>query len=87
MNPAVWLESALDQLADIWVQVDSAERTRIEAAVNRINAELARDPSGAGESRAGGNRILCSLPITVRFRVEPGPVAVVYHVHHVRSRP
>ena len=86
MNPAVWLETALDQLADIWVQVDPAERGRIEAAVHRINATLADDPHEAGESRPGDVRILCSPPLTVRFRVETGSVAVVFQAHHVRKR-
>jgi len=86
MNPVVWLETALDLLADIWVQATPEERDRIAAAIDRANAELADDPSGSGESRSGNDRVLCRLPIAVRFRVDPGPTVIVYHVHHVRAR-
>ena len=85
MNAVIWLESALDALADIWVTVAPDERERIEGGVDRINRTLARDRD-AGESREGNNRVLHVVPVTVRFRVEPGPVVVVYQVHFVRPR-
>lgn len=85
MNAVVWLVSALDKLADIWVEVTPDERDRIEAAVTRINATLARDAS-AGESREGTNRVLHVLPVTVRFRAGSDSVVIVYQVHQVQPR-
>ena len=85
MNPVEWLESVLDALADVWVTVTPDERDRIAAAVDRINATLARD-SGAGESRDESTRVLHVFPVTVRFRVEPDGAVVVTQVHFVRRR-
>ncbi len=85
MNAVVWLESELDKLADVWIDVTPEERDRIEAAVNRINATLARD-AGAGESRSGNHRILHVSPVTVRFRPESDSTVVVASVHYARPR-
>jgi hypothetical protein len=54
----IWLDRALDQLADIYV-----------AAVDALNARLRADPLSEGESR-GGDRCLTFIPLlSVGFRV------------------
>jgi hypothetical protein len=67
-----WKESALDQLADIYVAANLADRDRIEATVERINAQLADDPSDLGESRSGRlRRVWFNHPLVVKFRFDP----------------
>jgi len=83
VNPE-WDEAAYDALADIWVRVTPDERDRVEAAVNRANRDLRVDPESRGESRAGNVRVLIADPVTFWFRVLPGGVARVFHVHHIR---
>jgi hypothetical protein len=52
-----WTESALDRLADLFVTADLAEQDVIEAAVLKINADLAARPWNLGESRSGDRRL------------------------------
>jgi plasmid stabilization system protein ParE len=71
-----WKESALDELAGIWNDADSAGRPAVRAAVNRIDAILAADPVNAGESRPHGRRLQFEGPLAVWFRVYPNQKAV-----------
>ena len=80
-----WTESAWDRLADMVTDSDLAEQDRIEAAVLRINAALAADPSELGESRAGPWRIWFAEQMMVRFRIVPTEGRVVV-AHVARSR-
>ncbi|MBA4064711.1 MAG: hypothetical protein C0501_13550 [Isosphaera sp.] len=84
MNPE-WDESGYDALADAWVRATPDERDRMEAAVNRANRLLRDDPQGEGESRGGNVRVLIVPPLTFWYRVNPGGVARVFHVHHPRN--
>ena len=86
MNPE-WSDAALDALADIWVAATTADRDEIERAVREINRELADDPANKGESRVGGTRALIVAPLTVWYRVLPGPQARVFSVRRHRQRP
>jgi hypothetical protein len=79
VNP-VWSNAALDALADIWVAATSTDRNEIERAVHEINRELADDPANKGESRSGSARALIESPLTVWYRVLPGPQARVFSV-------
>jgi hypothetical protein len=68
-------KKALDELADIWVAATRDDRDVIEGAVLEINRELGSDPANKGESRVGKSRALIAPPLTVWFRVLPGPQA------------
>ncbi len=84
---AEWDDASSDALADIWVVATPAERDEIERAVLRANRLLAGDPENEGESRGGNARVLIVPPLTVWYRVQPGPQAVVFGVRHARPRP
>ncbi|HVK18275.1 MAG TPA: type II toxin-antitoxin system RelE/ParE family toxin [Fimbriiglobus sp.] len=80
-----WKESALDELADIYVAADPADRDEIERTVEQINAALAANPQFLGESRATPNqRAWLSDPLTVTFQIIPADGTVI--VHHVAHR-
>jgi hypothetical protein len=65
-----WLQTALDQLATIWMQADSGLRKSISRATNEIDSRLQLDPLGQSESRPGGRRVLIALPLGTLFRIE-----------------
>lgn len=69
MFTLIWLDRALDQLADIYVAADPAERSRMAAAVDALNARLRADPLSEGESRVGNGRITFIPLLSVAFRV------------------
>jgi hypothetical protein len=70
-------DQADQQLAAIWMA--DSNRDDVTAAANRIEATLERDPLGAGEARADGDRILFDAPLVVYYRLDPvsGDVWVV----------
>lgn len=65
-----WKQSALDELAELWIQADSATRKIITAATNQLDQELAQDPQNVGESRSGFERICFLFPLGIRFEVD-----------------
>jgi hypothetical protein len=76
-----WERSALDELADIWVQADSALRRAVTVATQTLDSQLQTDPNGAGESRPGGRRIHFVGPLGVLYRVRDlGNLVQVLHV-------
>ena len=62
MHHIDWLQTALDQLATIWMQADVGLRKAITIATNEIDSRLQLDPLGQSESRPGGRRILSPCP-------------------------
>jgi len=67
----IWYNAPLDALADAFVAADLPTRDAIERAVTRLNARLATDPAGLGESRPGqGRRIAFDSPCGIRFTVD-----------------
>ncbi len=66
MFESLWLESALDQLAVIYIAVDAQNRTRLAEGVERLNNRLASDPLDVGESRAGGFRVAFTPLLSTR---------------------
>jgi hypothetical protein len=52
MFRVVWLETALNELADLWTKADSEQRRHITTAVRSIDRQLEVDPEQQGESRA-----------------------------------
>jgi hypothetical protein len=79
MFAVVWMNKALDELADVYVAVGPAERTRIAAGVDALNHRLAADPLNEGESRVGGYRMTFPDLLAVSFHVNQasGVVRVV----------
>lgn len=80
-----WLQQALDELTVLWTNSSSSERALINAATNRIDNDLARDPDGVGESRDEDNRIHFALPLGVIFRIEAPTNVAVGHVWRFRK--
>jgi hypothetical protein len=66
-----WVDSALAELAALWVQADPSIRPNITAAFRRINQRLRADPLGQSESRSDGQRILLETPLGIFFQLEP----------------
>jgi hypothetical protein len=82
-----WLQSALDELAAIWLQADSAERKAISAASHVLEARLQHDPRSEGESRSKGRRITFISPLAATFRLEDdGRTVTILHVRMFRRR-
>ncbi len=87
MLHVVWLQSALDELAAIWLQADSALRQAITAASHTIDQRLSSDPLREGESRAFGVRIFFAPPLAVTYQVVADiQTVVVLHVRMLRRR-
>lgn len=81
MFALIWWNAALDQLADVYVSATPAERARIAAAVDALNARLRADPLAEGESRSGGRRIAFIALAAIGFHVsEADRVVQVFSV-------
>ena len=76
MFRARWERRALDEVARLWMQADSAQRLAITAATHTIDQRLARDPHNEGESRSRGRRITFIPPLAFSFRIEPDGLTV-----------
>ncbi len=63
-----WTDDALDMLADIWMQ--SNNRAAINAAQNRIDALLARDPHSYGQDVHEGLYQLLDPPLKVSYSID-----------------
>ncbi len=63
----VWLRSANDQLAQIWL--DASDRSAVSSAADRIDQTLATDPMGKGEEVHEGLRRLVVAPLQVLYAV------------------
>lgn len=82
-----WLQSALNELARLWLEVDSALRKEITRACHEIEGRLQTDPEHEGESRAKGRRIAFSPPLAVIYRVDlPASRVAVLDVVLMRRR-
>ncbi len=82
-----WLQSALDMLAELWMQAASDQRQALTAASHQIDQRLSRDPHQEGESRSGGRRLTFVAPLAVTFQIEAdGRTVTVLRVHVFRSR-
>lgn len=65
-----WKRDASDELADIWVAADSADRREITTAVREIERSLESDPYQHSESRERDRRIIFCAPVALTFRVD-----------------
>ena len=76
MYTVIWLDAALDDLADLYVAADPANRERMAAGLVRLNRRLADHPQEEGESREGSYRLAFADLLAIRFRVEFKSMAV-----------
>jgi len=80
-----WLQAALDELTEVWLQQDASGREALTRAIYLAEQQLKQTPAEIGESRPGGQRILFVLPLGVLYRVVASSAEVtVLHVWHIR---
>ena len=72
-----WQQSALDEVASLWISADTELRRAITEAVHQIDVLLARDPLGKGESRPDGRRLAFVAPLGFYYRLEDDEKTVV----------
>jgi hypothetical protein len=82
-----WIQSALDDLATIWMNADSEVRQAITDATNALDPELQIDPYRQSESRGDEERILHVYPLGVEIEIDLARRTVwVLHVWRFRHR-
>lgn len=87
MYRVIWLQTALNQLAEIWIQANADDRREINDAVRRIDGLLASNPSGIGESRDEGLRICFVAGLSVGFSYDQtAKTAAVLTIRRMRPR-
>jgi hypothetical protein len=65
-----WVEAAVEELAAIWLRVDSDKRRDVTTAANAIDVALRSDPIRESESRDDERRVLFAPPLGVSFSVD-----------------
>ena len=74
----VWLDAPLNEIAAFVARVWGTPASEaITTAMARIDEQFERDPEGAGESRAGHERVVIEPPLTVRCEVHTDQRAVI----------
>jgi hypothetical protein len=87
MFQIVWLQAALDELADIWTRADSAARKAITAAAHTVDQSLETAPRDQGESREGEDRVFFVHPLGIQFDIDDVRARVrVLHVWDIRRQ-
>lgn len=82
-----WEETAEDELAALWTDVDSALRRQITETVAQIDRQLETNPVAESESRSEERRILFCLPLGILFRIEAdGRTVSILHVWLIQVR-
>lgn len=80
-------EQAYNELAQGWVNADSALRQAITAASHEIEQRLRAAADSEGESRSGRERFLFVAPLAATFRLETdGRTVSVLHLRVHRRR-
>ncbi len=81
-----WLQHALDQLAQLWID-HPQQREAITTAAAEVDAELVNDPERKGTLSSTGRREMVFYPLLVLFAVrEPDRIVEVAKVHYVSFR-
>jgi len=84
----IWLKSARRELGRAYLKsrIDGCDLD-FANAIDRIDARLARNPTGIGESRSEAERIYFDLPVTVQYKLQASKrVVLVCDVRYARSR-
>jgi hypothetical protein len=83
----LWLNSALDDLTNVWTNALPQMRQAITEAGNAIDTQLGNNPDEQGESRPKGRRIEFFPPLGVIYRVDIQHAAVaIVHVWQFQKR-
>ena len=69
MYGLIWLDEAMDQLADAFVAATTKDRERIAASIESLNLLMRDDPFEVGVSRDGTFRIAFSPLVSIIFNV------------------
>ena len=69
MYGLIWIDEAMDQLADAFVAATTKDRERIAASIESLNLLMRDDPFEVGESRDGTFRIAFSPLVSIIFNV------------------
>jgi hypothetical protein len=77
-----WTQSALNELAEIWLAADVTDRGATTAATDQLDLLPARNPDSVGVSPASNRRIAFAPPPAFMFSVQPEDLVV--RVLHVR---
>ncbi|HEY3395119.1 MAG TPA: hypothetical protein VGK58_20635 [Lacipirellulaceae bacterium] len=86
MHHIIWRQSALNELAELWVDADAVLRETITMAVAEIDSSLARSPNDIGESRPDDRRIAFEPPLGYIFEVRSlDQQVVISHVWLTRN--
>ena len=84
MFQLLWEQVALDELAQLWLNLDQLERTAVNFAIEEIEILLKERADSAGESRARpSERVLIHQPLGLFFNIEYRDrqrTAVIQHV-------
>ena len=81
MFTVTWTPSAEDELAFVWINADSSQRSEITNYVATLLRNLRANADRIGESREQGVRILAETTLGVEFRVSvPDRLVTVFHV-------
>jgi hypothetical protein len=87
MYEVVWTESAVDELAAIWLEAETELRPIITAAQSQVDQLLERSPTEVGESRRGNRRVTFVPPLGVVFSVrESARTVKVLRVWNIAAR-
>lgn len=70
MYRVFWLYSARMQLAEFWVNADSAARAEITAASAELDRELKNHPHSCGESRELNERVHIIDSLVARYSID-----------------
>lgn len=75
-----WTQWALDELTELWLAADSANRRRVTDVAHQIDLLLRRDPEAKGESRSEGQRVLLLPPFGAQLELDTDR-HIVYVLH------
>ncbi len=66
----MWIQSALDDLALLWITADSATRANINQAALHIDQQLSTNPFAESESRDKGEWVFFAPPLGVLLEID-----------------
>jgi len=66
----VWTETAINELAVLWMSAKSADRSSITKACASAELRLVTDPANEGESRSDGLRIVFVTPLAITYHFD-----------------
>lgn len=82
-----WIDDALQDLAQLWMDADSDARQMITAATSAADHELQTDPFRQSESRENDERVYWNGPLGFRIDVDTDQRKVwVLQVWRVKQR-